>query len=118
MLWANALSGQVFIEDHLEEGAEVNFAAFERFLIKFLQHQFCRCVETYASNRGLFLRLGGRDLQGLALSVYRDRAEAKKEQLGASSLALFGEGLSAVVSDLAELTANSLTSVASMFSPW
>ena len=45
-------------------------AAFEGFLVAFLQHQFYRCLEAYVSrDRDLFLRLGGRDLQGLALEV-------------------------------------------------
>ena len=101
----------------------IDVEAFERYLVRFLQHQFYRCIEGYVTNRAEFLALGGRDLQGLALEVYRMRAEAKKAQLKEEARSLFSgsEMLTAsgvLLGDLAALAGSGLSAAANMFTPW
>lgn len=101
----------------------VDVEAFERYLVRFLQHQFYRCIEGYVTNRAEFLALGGRDLQGLALEVYRMRAEAKKAQLKEEARSLFSgsemlNASSALLGDLAALAGSGMSAAANMFSPW
>ena len=101
----------------------VDVDAFERYLVRFLQHQFYRCIEGYVTNRAEFLVLGGRDLQGLALEVYRMRAEAKKAQLKEEARSLFSgsemlNASSVLLGDLAALAGSGMSAAANMFSPW
>ena len=68
-------------DEELTASAELDYAAFEMFLIKFLQHQFYRCVEGFVTNRGLFSKLGGRDIHGLAMAKFSAKAKAKTTEL-------------------------------------
>jgi len=52
---------RVLEEENLTEmEVDMTYPQFEEFLIRFLQHQFFESLETYVTNKALFLRLGGR----------------------------------------------------------
>mmetsp|Transcript_43398 Transcript_43398/g.80320 ORF Transcript_43398/g.80320 Transcript_43398/m.80320 type:complete len:589 (+) Transcript_43398:1238-3004(+) len=50
----------VLREEGIREDDELDFERFERFLIRFLQHQFYKKIESYVSNKSSILSLGGR----------------------------------------------------------
>lgn len=47
-------------ENLVDMEVDMTYPQFEEFLIRFLQHQFYENLETYVTNKQLFLRLGGR----------------------------------------------------------
>lgn len=53
----------------------MTYPQFEEFLIRFLQHQFFESLETYVTNKALFLRLGGR---AVTLSATGDKIFHRK----------------------------------------
>jgi hypothetical protein len=55
----------VWAEERIDDDAQLDYAQFEKFLVRFLQHRFYSCIESYVTNRSAFIKLGGRDLQGL-----------------------------------------------------
>jgi hypothetical protein len=52
----------VLREEGIKEDDELDFEKFEAFLIRFLQHQFYKKIESYVTNKPLFLTLGGRSV--------------------------------------------------------
>jgi len=53
----------VLREEGIREDDELDFNRFEVFLIKFLQHQFYKKIESFVTNKPLFLMLGGRSVK-------------------------------------------------------
>jgi len=47
-------------ENLVDMEVDMTYPQFEEFLIRFLQHQFYENLETYVTNKQLFMRLGGR----------------------------------------------------------
>mmetsp|Transcript_44134 Transcript_44134/g.56549 ORF Transcript_44134/g.56549 Transcript_44134/m.56549 type:complete len:363 (+) Transcript_44134:299-1387(+) len=52
----------VLREEGIKEDDELDFDKFEAFLIRFLQHQFYKKIESYVTNKAIFLQLGGRSV--------------------------------------------------------
>jgi Ca2+-binding EF-hand superfamily protein len=52
----------VLREEGIKEDDELDFEMFEAFLVRFLQHQFYKKIESYVTNKGVFMQLGGRSV--------------------------------------------------------
>jgi hypothetical protein len=92
---------RVLEEENLTEmEVDMTYPQFEEFLIRFLQHQFFESLETYVTNKALFLRLGGR---AVTLSATGDKIFHRKSH--AEALGGGGENMSKGASNAAKAKA-------------